>query len=58
MLLIKAGWQNATLALQDLAVTTCSISMTSTTVTPSLVTTRNSHSPLHSQVFDPSNKLL
>ena len=56
--LIKDEWQDASLALRDLAVTTCTISMTSTTVTLSLATTRISHSLLHSQVFNPSNKLL
>ena len=57
-LLIKAGWQDTSLALQDLAVKTCTISMDSTTVTPSLATKRISQSLLRYQVFHPSNKLL
>ena len=50
-LLIKAGLEDAPVALQDLAVTTCTISMASTTVTPSLVTKRISHSLIHSLKF-------
>ena len=57
-LLIKAGWQDAPLAPEDLAVTTGTISMGSTTVTPSLVNPRIFHSLFHCQVLNPSNKLL
>ena len=58
LLLIKAGWQDAPLALQDLAATICTIVMASNTVTSSLVTTRIYHCLLHSQIFNFSNKLL
>ena len=37
-MLIKAGWQDASLELRNLVVTTCTIFMASTAVTPSLVT--------------------
>ena len=58
-LLIKAGWQDTPQALRNLAITICTISIASTLpVTPSLVTTSIYDSLLHSQVFNPLNKLL
>ena len=56
--LIKAGWQDAPLALWDLSITNCTIFMASTTVTRSLVTTRIYHCLLHSQIPYPANELL
>ena len=53
-LLIKDGWQDAPLALQDLAGTTYTISTALTAVTPSLVITRFSHYLLHSQFNFPN----
>ena len=57
-LLIKAGWQDTSLELQDLALKVSTIFMVSATDTPTLVATRISHFLLHFQVFNPLNKWL